>query len=140
MIDAGAGDDHVQITKDPALSSRWDPTSIDITLGEGADTLDLTFFRGTSERVEELSRISAEIRDFDPDEDILTINIAERDPNFVGYEVVERDGNSEVVLTYRGIGPDWQPLEYTSVVRLEGVTDLPASSLRVIAVPPDPAG
>ncbi|MCV2446759.1 hypothetical protein [Paracoccus sp. DMF] len=130
-IDAGAGEDIVQIGKDPSLSSDWNHT-IPVELGAGADSLQIDFTAGTMSPGQAGSGTSAEVSDFDPAEDILTINIAEGDETFLGYEVVERDGNSEVVLTYRGIGSDEQPMEYSAVVRLLGVSDLPASSLQVV--------
>lgn len=130
-IDAGAGDDIVRIGKNPSLSSDWNHT-IPVELGAGADSLQIDFTAGDMRPGQAGSGTSAEVADFDPAEDVLTINIAEDDANFIGYEVVERNGNSEVVLTYRGIGSDEQAMEYSAVVRLVGVTDLPASSLQVV--------
>lgn len=131
VIDAGAGDDVVQITKSPSLSSVGNHTT-DITLGEGADSLQIDFTTGTMNPGQAGDGTSAEVADFDPAEDVLTITIPEGEENFLGYEVVARDGNSEVLLTYRGIGSDEEEIEYTAVVRLLGVTELPASSLQVI--------
>lgn len=130
-IDAGAGDDVVHISKDPSLSSDWNHTT-DIALGGGADSLQIDYRDGNTAPGQAGSGTSAEIADFDPAEDILTINIAENDPSFLSYEVFERNGNSEVVLTYRGVGADEEATEYQALVRLLGVTNLPASSLNVV--------
>ncbi|CAM2972989.1 hypothetical protein SAMN04488021_10277 [Paracoccus aminovorans] len=131
VIDAGAGNDMVLIAKSPSLGSDWNHTT-DVTLGEGADHLQLDMQQGDINPGQAGSGTAVEVSDFDPTQDVLTINIPAAEQNYLGHNVIARNGGTEIELRYLGLDAEEEPMEYLSIIRLVGVQSLLPSSFHVV--------
>lgn len=146
-VHGGAGDDVINGTMDTtAYHSR-----VNFYTGDGADemnlTLDLDDVVIETDHLGELmfdgSMNVTSVQDFDPQNDILTIdptshldgsgmlNGQTAEITYTGYDVTEDELGTLVTLNYDAVSAS-ETLNMTLTVHLFGVTDVPADAIRIV--------
>lgn len=150
QIDAGDGDD--VINSHMNVGASW--SGVALETGDGTDEVNLTLdledvsidSESGTEFVFDGSGLVASVADFDPQNDVLTIdptayldtgdgdaelNGEAADISYTGYEVVEDDAGTTVFLNYDAISSS-ETVEMALQVRLTGATGIPADGIRII--------